>query len=289
MIDVLIIGKGPAGVSASLYTSRAGLSTVIIGKTATLKRSLLIENYYGFKDGISGEKLLADGEAQAIRFGARIVEDEVLSVEYEFGGEYFTAKTKSDSFDATAVLLATGSEVKSIRIRNLDRFIGKGIHYCVTCDGYFYRGKKVGVLGYTEYALHEVSEMRSFTSDITLLTNGRAAAGAPEGLKVNGKKIVSVAGDEYLKSVEYDDGTSEGFDGIFVAYGTASSVDFARKLGISLNGDMIEVDGSMGTNLKGLYAAGDCCSSVKQIAIAVGQGAAAGLSISEYIRKTRRQ
>lgn len=288
MVDVIIIGKGPAGVSASLYTSRANLNTLIIGKTGALGKSSRIDNYYGFRDGIAGEELLKNGEAQTLRFGTRIIEDEVISLEYEFDEEYFIVKTRNSSFESKAVLLATGSERKSIRIKDIDKFTGRGIHYCTTCDGYFYRNKKVGMLGYTEYALNEVLEMKQFTDNITLLTNGNALDGTVEGLPVNNKKIISVNGDEYLKNVEYDDGTLESFDGIFVAYGTASSVDFARKLGIVLNGDIIEVDGSQSTNLKGLYAAGDCCSKIKQIAVAVGQGAAAGLNILEYIRKTRR-
>lgn len=285
--DVVIIGKGPAGISASLYTARSNLKTLIIGKTSGLSKSHMIENYYGLKGGIPGGELLKQGEAQAVRFGAHILEDEVISIVYDFK-DTFTVKTKNDSYDTKAVLLATGSPRRSAAIRNMDKFTGKGIHYCTTCDGYFYRNRKVGMLGYNEYALNETAEMKNFTGDITLLTNGKDEIEGFEPLKVIRKKIASLEGDEYLQKVVFDDGSEETFDGIFVAYGTASSADFARKMGIIINKDLIEADNEQKTNIEGLYAAGDCCSTIKQVAVAVGQGAVAGMKISEFIRKMRR-
>lgn len=287
MYDVVIIGKGPAGISASLYTSRAGLNTLIIGKESVLSKSHKIDNYYGFEEGISGKLLLETGEKQAKRFNAKILEDEVIALKYDFQGK-FTTITKNDSFDSKVVLLATGSEKKKIPIKNIEKFEGRGIHYCTTCDGYFYRDKKVAILGYNEFARHELNEMKQFTQYITVLSNGIEPAVDFGKVPVNTKKVSSVEGDSYLKKVVYDDGTEEGFDGIFAAYGTASSVDFARKLGILIKDGIIEVDQDQKTNLEGLYAAGDCACRIKQVAVAVGQGAVAGLKISEFIRNLRR-
>lgn len=287
MYDVIIIGKGPAGISASLYTSRANLNTLIIGNSSSLSKSHAVDNYYGFEDGIGGEQLLRQGEKQTIRFGTHILEEEVIALEYDFEG-YYIVKTRNNRYTAKAVLLATGSEKKRIPIKNIDRFDGKGIHYCTTCDGYFYRGKKVALLGYNEYALHELEEMKQFTGDITVLTNGKSPEVDLKDVNVNTSKIVSLEGGEYLEKVIYDDGTEEKFDGIFVAYGTASSVDFARKLGVLIKDNIVEVDENQKTNLEGLYAAGDCSSQIKQVAVAVGQGAVAGLKISEYMRNIGR-
>jgi thioredoxin reductase (NADPH) len=287
MFDIIIIGKGPAGISASLYTSRANIKTLVIGSASSLSKSHLIDNYYGFKEGISGIELLKQGEAQTVRFGTHILEDEVIALEYDFEGT-FTVKTKSDSYKASTVLLATGSGKKRVSIKNIEKFTGKGVHYCTTCDGYFYRNKKVAILGFNEYALNESEEMKHFTKDLVLLTNGNQETPGFEGMDINRKKIVSVEGDDYLEKVVYEDGSEEEFDGIFAAYGTASSADFARKLGIILNGDIIEVDGDQKTNMNGLFAAGDCTSNIKQIAVAAGQGAVAGLKITEYIRNLRR-
>lgn len=287
MYDVIIIGRGPAGISASLYTSRADLKTLIIGKYSSLQKSLHIDNYYGFGQGISGEELLKQGEAQTLRFGTEVLEDEVIALEYDFEG-VFTVKTKSSSYNSKSVLLATGSEKKKIPIKNIDRFEGKGIHYCTTCDGYFYKGLKVGILGYNEYAQNELEEMKQFTQNITVLTNGNKAEAGFEGAVINSRKIYSLEGSDSLERVIYDNGSFEEFDGIFAAYGTASSVDFARKLGIIISNDIIETDDNQMTNLEGLYAAGDCASSIKQVAVAVGQGATAGLKLIEYIRNNRR-
>lgn len=287
MYDVIIVGKGPAGISASLYTSRSNLKTLVIGKSSNLVKSHQVDNYYGFEQGISGSELLANGEKQTKRFGTHIVDDEVIALEYDFEGT-FTVRTKGDSYQSSAVLLATGSGKKMIPIKNLNMFEGKGVHYCTTCDGYFYRNKKVAVLGYNEYGLNELKEMEHFSDNITLLTNGNKPVVDFGSAPVNEKKILALEGGEYLEKVIFEDGSEEAFDGIFIAYGTASSVDFARKLGILIKDGIIEVDGEQRTNLEGLYAAGDCSSAIKQVAVAVGQGAVAGLKISEYIRNIGR-
>lgn len=288
MYDVIIIGKGPAGISASLYTSRAGLKTLMLGKTSSLSKSHLVDNYYGFESGIQGNELLNRGERQTARFGTDIIDDEVIALLYDFEGK-FTVRTKDNSYDSKAVLLATGSEKTRIPIKNIDRFEGKGIHYCTVCDGYFYKNKKVAILGYNEYALNEIEEMKQFTGDITLLTNGNNITSDFGDILINKNKIIALEGSEFLEKILYHDGTEENFDAIFVAYGTASSVDFARKLGITIKDNIIEVDEGQKTNLEGLYAAGDCSSKIKQVAVSVGQGAVAGLKISEYIRNLGRE
>lgn len=287
MYDVIIIGKGPAGISASLYTSRAGLTTLVLGKISSLNKSHRVDNYYGFESGIPGYELLDFGEKQTLRFGTIIMDDEVIALEYDFDG-IFTVRTKSNSYQTNAVLLATGSEKTRIPIKNIDMFEGKGIHYCTVCDGYFYKNKKVAILGYNEYAKNEIDEMEQFTKDITLLTNGNVPTLDFGATAVVKKKIEGLSGSNFLESITYNDSTEEKFDGIFVAYGTASSVDFARKLGIAIKDNLIEVDEEQKTNLVGLYAAGDCVSKIKQIAVSVGQGAVAGLKIAEYIRNLRR-
>jgi thioredoxin reductase (NADPH) len=287
MYDIIIVGKGPAGISASLYTARANLKTLIIGKTSSLIKSHLVDNYYGFVHGVPGEELLRQGENQALKFGTEIIDDEVIALEYDFDGK-FTVKTKNNYFEARSVLLATGSEKLRIPIKNMERFEGKGVHYCTTCDGYFYRGKKVAILGYNEYAQYEAEEMKQFTDRITILTNGNDIKVDFGSIDINKNRIASLEGGEYIDEVVFSDGGSEKFDGIFVAYGTASSVDFARKLGITISNNIIDVDENQKTNLDGLYAAGDCASKIKQVSVSVGQGALAGLKIIEYIKNLGR-
>lgn len=287
--DVLIIGKGPAGISASLYTARANLKTIIIGKNnSVLKKAGRIENYYGFSEPVSGEFLLSEGEKQAAGLGIEIVEDEVIAIEKN---DFFEVVTPEQVYSAKAVLISTGQPQKKVRIENLERFEGNGVSYCSTCDGYFYKGLKVGVLGFKDYAIHEAIELEAFTKDITIYTNGMEPqltekfAEEAYRFKVNTRPVARLEGKDFLQNIYFKDGTMEELDGLFVAYESASSTDFARKLGVLTEGNSILVDMHQQTNIEGLYAAGDCTGGFKQIATAVGQGALAGRGIIEYIRK----
>lgn len=288
MYDVIIIGKGPAGISASLYTVRANMKTLVIGKNdSALMKTDKIENYYGFSEVISGQFLLREGEKQALRLGVEIVEDEVIAIEKE---EYFKVTTIGGEFLGKAVLLATGQQQKKLNIKNLEKFEGKGVSYCTTCDGFFYRNLKVGVLGYKDYAIHEAIELETFTKNITIYTNGMELevtekfADKAKSFNINTKPIAALEGGDFLRSIHFDDNTFENIDGLFVAYKSASSADFARRLGIITDNDSIVVDKDQKTNLDGVFAAGDCTGGFKQIATAVGQGALAGRRIIEYVR-----
>ncbi len=288
MYDVIIIGKGPAGISAALYTARANLKTLIIGTNqSVLLKTDKIENYYGFENPISGKYLLEQGENQIKRIGAQIIEDEVIGVEKE---ECFTVITTNEKYHAKSVLMATGQPTKQIKIENLNKFEGIGISYCTTCDGFFYNNLKVGVLGYKDFAIHEAKELEAFTKNITIYTNGMEPdlnqKSLVEAVKygLNTKKVVKVDGSEFLQKIFFEDGTSEDIDGLFVAYESASSIDFARKLGVMTEGNSIVVDQFQQTNVEGLLAAGDCTGGFKQISVAVGHGAMAGRKLIEYVR-----
>lgn len=288
MYDAIIIGRGPAGLSASLYTVRANLRTLIIGKgDSRLLKADKIDNYFGFSNTVSGERLLNEGEQQARRLGAEIVEDEVIALEKK---DYFEVTASNRLYTAKAILLATGQPQKKVIIENLSEFEGRGVSYCATCDGFFYNNLKVGVLGYKDYAMHEASDLLANTGDITIYTNGReldvsdAYRETAKKFRVNKKHIGKLDGGEFLQRIHFDDGTSEELDGLFVAYDSASTLDFARKMGILADGSTIVVDRKQQTNMEGVFAAGDCSSAFKQISVAVGQGAIAGKAIVEYVR-----
>lgn len=289
MYDVIIIGKGPAGISASLYTSRAQLSTLIVGGNSNLAKSLKVDNYYGFPGGISGDKLLELGEEQAKELGVTIIDDLVLSIGFENG--LFSVITRNKEFETKALLIATGQETNKVKIENIENFEGKGIHYCVVCDGFFYRDKKVGILGYTDYAVHEALELYNFSKDVTIYTNGKELQIsdlskdeiAKNNIKINKNEIEKFEGENNLERIVFAN-SEEETEGIFVAYGYASSSDFAKKLGILSNKGLISVDKDHKTNVPGIFAAGDCTSEFKQISVVVGQGAIAGHKIIEYLR-----
>lgn len=290
--DVIIIGKGPAGVSCAIYTTRANMKTLVIGKSdSMLLKADKIENYYGFEDPIGGKELLETGIKQALRLGTQIAEDEVVSIEKT---DIFKVTGVNGEYEATAVLIATGAPVVRVPVKNLDKFEGNGISYCTTCDGFFYRNKKVGVLGYTDYAIHEAIDLSAFTQDITLYTNNMplsVSENLKENLdkfKINTSKIKELQGQDRIEEIVFQDDSKESIQGLFIAYGSASSSSFALKMGIATEGKSIVVDEKMETNIPGLFAAGDCTGVFKQVSVAVGQGALASRQIIDYIRKTRK-
>ena len=288
MYDVIIIGRGPAGLSASLYTVRANLKTLIIGKyDSRLLKAEKIDNYFGFSTSISGEQLLSAAEQQAQRLGAEIVEDDVIALAKE---DFFKVTASKQQYLGKALLLATGQPQKKVNIGNLSEFEGKGVSYCATCDGFFYNNLKVGVLGFKDYAVHEATDLLANTRNIVIYTNGReldiseAFKASVKQFEVNTKPVVKIDGGEFLQRIHFNDGTSEELDGLFVAYDSASTLDFARKMGILADGNTVVIDRKQQTNLEGVFAAGDCASDLKQVSVAVGQGAVAGKAIIEYVR-----
>jgi thioredoxin reductase (NADPH) len=288
MKDVVIIGKGPAGISAALYTVRANLETTILGnEESAIIKADKIDNYYGFAESISGKDLLRAGEEQAKRIGAKIVNTEVYGIEQMAEG--FIVKTSQANYEAKTVLIATGQTLKKADIKNLDKYEGIGVSYCTTCDGFFYKNLAVGVVGSGEYALHEASELETFTKNITIFTNGVELdvkdKSIIEKYEVEKRKIIQINGEESIKSVTLEDGTERDIDGLFIAAGSASGVDFARKMGVLFDGNNIVVDKDQKTNIPGLFAAGDVTGGFKQISTAVGQGAIAGRRIIEFVRQ----
>ncbi len=288
MFDVIIIGRGPAGLSAAIYTVRGGLKTLVIGQdNSALRKAERIENYFGFSEPVSGQYLLEEGEKQAARLGVKFDYNEVVALEKS---EFFEVYTTDQNYSCKAVLLASGQQVVRLKIDRLAEFEGNGISYCTTCDGFFYKGLKVGVLGYKDFVMHEAMELEPLTKDITIYTNGRELEltnkyeKIAERFRINNKAIKSIDGKDFVEGIIFEDGTKEELAGLFVAFDSASSTDFARKLGVITNKNAVVVDEKQRTNLEGLFAAGDCTGGFKQVSTAVGQGAVAGKQIIEYVR-----
>lgn len=198
MYDVIIVGAGPAGISASLYTVRRNLKTLIIYKEkSTLEKSKKIENYYGFENGINGEELYNIGIRQAKNIGAEILKDEVTNIQIDYlksnidnKKQIFRVQTLSDEFESKAVILATGNKKSKPNIKNMDKYEGKGISYCAVCDGFFYKNKDVAVIGNGDYAISEAMDLQNIAKSITILTNGRQAPEyRTENVDVNTKEI----------------------------------------------------------------------------------------------------
>lgn len=284
MAKIIIIGSGPAGISAALYTVRAGVETTILSKgSGALQKTEKIENYYGFAQPVTGPELAAAGIAQAKRLGAKFVEAEVVGLSYE---EDYVVETTAGTYHADGVIIATGSPRKTPRIAGVAELEGRGVSYCAVCDAFFYRGKNVVVLGNGEYALHEAAALQPVAGSVTVLTDGADAAAAfPAEVEVNTAKIAKIEGEERVSGVLFEDGARLAADGVFVAYGVAGSAELARKIGAETEGSRIVVDANCATALPGLYAAGDCTGGLLQIAKAVYEGAKAGTELIKHLRK----
>lgn len=287
--DVLIIGKGPAGISASLYIARAGRSVAVIGKDlGALERAEKIENYYGLSEAPTGADLARLGVAQAERLGVAIISEEVISLGME--GDFVvrtSAGEEGTEYRSRAVLLATGKQRTVLKLPGFEEFRGSGISFCATCDGFFYRGKRIAVVGSGDYAAGELRELMHFTNDYTLFTNGErlTARDLPVGLPIVMDKISLFGGSGKLEWIETANGTQYPVDGAFIAIGTAGATDFAAKLGLELNGTEIMVNGDFMTNIPGVFAAGDCIGGFLQVAKAVSDGAMSAKGILAFLKR----
>lgn len=281
--DAIVIGKGPAGISAGIYIKRAGLNPLVIGKDiGALEKNNRIDNYYGFENGIDGKELILKGIKQAENLNIQVETDEVINVILD---ENYKVYTRNNVYESKALILATGSSRKTPNIKGIKEFEGKGVSYCATCDAFFYRNKEVAILGSGDYAIHEAMELKPIVKKVTILTNGESIIeNRSSELEVNDKKIKQIRGSQIVEQVEFNDETNINVSAIFVAIGVASSTDLAKKIGAIVENNKIKVDNEMKTNVSGLYACGDCTGGMLQICKSVYEGAKAGLSVVQYIR-----
>lgn len=286
MYDVIIIGAGPAGVSAAVYAKRGALNVLVIAKdTGTLEKAKKIENYYGFKS-ITGEELYKNGLEQLKHLNIELVKDEVVQLNYT---NKFEVTTVNNVFESKYVVLATGVSRNVPNIRGIKEFEGKGVSYCAICDAFFYRNKNVAVLGSGNYAIHEAEILKPVAKSVTLLTNNeKLVENRDIDLNVNEKKIREVRGYDKVDEVVFDDDTKEKVNGIFVAIGTASTNDLARKIGARVENNNIVVNENLETNVPGLYACGDCTGGILQISKATYEGTKVGLEIINKIKNGKK-
>ncbi len=285
MYDVIVLGKGPAGIQAAVYIKRSNLNVLIIGKDGgALSKAEKIANYYGFTQ-ISGPELLEQGFKQAQSLNIEIVSEEVTGLSY---GLEYTVTTTQNTYQSKAVIIATGSPRATIKIPNLKELEGKGVSYCAICDAFFYRKKIVGVLGHGDYAAQEAHELVNVADEVIVFTNGLEPTGHFDSrVKFVKDKIKNLVGIDRLQAITLDNDSTIELSGLFIALGSASATDLALKIGALVENNKIVVDEKKQTNVPGLFAAGDCTPGIMQIAKAVGDGCIAGLETIAYIRKLK--
>lgn len=293
--DVLVVGCGPAGLMASIYTGRAQLKTVIFGNPTkgNLYKSHIIANYFGFDEPITGPELTQKGILHAKKFGVEMFEEEIVDIRVNEDGTFTLKDEKQREYSSKTVILATGQSYALSGIKNEQALTGKGVSYCVTCDGFFFRQKKVVVIGSGNYAAEEALQLLNYTQDITILSHGKEFSFSEEmrkALEANNIKvqktprIKEIAGTEKAEKLILLDGSEIVMDGVFMAVGVAGATAFAKKLGLEMNNNYIKIDLEGKTNIPGLFAAGDCTGTPPQVASSVGGGCNAALSAIKLIR-----
>lgn len=294
MFDTIIIGGGPAGITASLYIKRAGFNVLVFTKgEGALSKASKIENYYGFEKPISGKELVENGIKQAKLLGVNILEKEVIGIKYSENNCYEVVvanNSKDEKYTAKTIVLATGANRYIPKINGVKEFEGKGVSYCAICDAAFYKNKDVAVLGNGEYAIGEIEELLPVVKSVVMLTDGKdyiQNRNNNEKLKINDKKIVEFRGTDRIEEVRFEDDSTEKINGVFIAQGIASSLDFAKKLGAIIENNCIVVNKDMETTIPNVYAAGDCTGGILQISKAVYEGTKAGLAIINNLRNAK--
>lgn len=290
MHDTIIIGAGPAGISAAIYCARAGLKTILIGeqKKSQLWKAPTIENYFGISSA-KGQKMLSTGIKQAKGFRTMIIDDEVVSIK-QAGQEFLVKTSKGKKHSGKTIIFATGMPLCYSGIKNEEKLTGRGVHYCAVCDGFFYKGKKIAVIGNGNFAAEQAIELSSYTKDISIISNGKkfemnrkyANELRKKKIKQISTRVISFEGEKKLENIQTTKGRMK-FDGAFMGIG-CSAASFAKRFGIETKGTTIVIDTECKTNVPGIYAAGACTGEISQVSVAVGEGCKAAISAIKQMR-----
>jgi len=298
--EVIIIGGGPAGLTASLYTSRARLQTLLIQNAlfgGQMTTTELIENYPGFPQGVTGDELSRLMEEQAKRFGLETINEEVVEVKLE--GNLKEVRTYESNYSWEALIICTGTEYRKLGVPGEKEFTGKGISYCATCDGAFFKDSQIFVVGGGDSALTEALFLTKFVKELTIIHRRdelRATKIYQERALANSKikflwnsVVQEIKGDQIVRSVlvkNVKTGEVKEFatEGIFLFVGLIPRTQFLKGL-INMDEEgYIITDDKCETSVKGIFAAGDCRKKLlRQIATAVGEGATAAFAAEKYL------
>lgn len=300
--DVIILGGGPAGLTAGIYAGRNLLKTLIIEKTSVGGNAILtekIDNYPGFPEGITGEELAKKMETQAKKFGVKILESDVQKISVE--GYWKIVEASNGTYRSLSLIIATGTRPRRLEVPGEDRFMGKGVSYCAVCDGAFFTGKKVAVVGGGDSALEEAIYLTKFAEDVTIIHRRdtlraerivqQKAFSNPKIKFLWSHIIKSIEGEKKVERLILEDlKTHETktfpVDGVFIYVGLIPNTElFKGILNLDSNGFII-TDEKMQTSVPGIYAAGDVRGKVlRQLVTAVADGAIAAIEASKFLEE----
>lgn len=301
--DVIVIGGGPAGLSASLYLAREDFHPLVIAGLEAGGQLLLtttVENYPGFPEGIQGPELVDRFRKQSSRFGTRFVDENAVSIDLK--SRPFTVKTASDEYKANCIIVATGASPRLLGLESEKKFIGKGVSTCATCDAPFFKNKKVIVVGGGDTAMEDSDFLTKFAESVTIVHRRdefRASKIMQERVKSNKKiniiwnsEVVEILGDAKvtgarIKNVVNGDESTIETDGVFMAIGYSPNTKFLEGVLPMENGYIVTKD-DVNTDIPGVYVAGDDADfKYRQAATAVGSGVKAALEARAYIQQLK--
>jgi len=300
--NVIIVGSGPAGYAAALYTARAALEPLVFEGSVTAGGALMntteVENYPGFRDGIMGPALMEEMRTQAERFGAELIADDV--VEVDLTGEVKVVRTATDTYTARSVILATGSGYRRLDLPREEELSGRGVSWCATCDGFFFREQAIAVVGGGDSAIEEATFLTRFGSKVYLIHRRdglRASKIMQERAFADPKleilwnsEIAEITGEDRLESVTLRDtvtGETRPLEvtGLFIAIGhDPRSELLGAQVDLDDNGYVLVQHPTTLTNLPGVFACGDVVDhNYRQAVTAAGTGCSAALDAERYV------
>lgn len=296
--DVGIIGSGPAGLSAAIYAKRANLSAVVIEKeyegTGQIAESGQVDNYLGLP-GISGYDLGEQFREHAVKLGVSFLEQEVTEIKKEDSTVFTIIFEDGSAVETKTVIYAAGATPRRANIPGEQEYSGKGISYCAICDGSFYRGKKVAVLGGGDTALDDAVYLADLAEQVYVIHRRKEFRGAAATVEKLRKKenvtfilehqVKEITGAEKVNGVVLEDGTAIAVDGVFVAYGSVPQTDLLKELVTLDAAGYVKAEETGETSLAGLYVAGDArTKKLRQVVTAVSDGANAATAVVEYLK-----
>jgi|GEM_PF-494179 thioredoxin reductase (NADPH) len=302
LIDVAIVGAGPAGLAAALYTARVGLKTVVFGDPyqSQLAKAGIVENYLTFVEPIQGLELVEKMIAHSTRWGAQLREEEIRQITRDENLFHLVAANGIDMFCAYTVILAMGTKFKKLGVKGEEEFYARGVSYCTLCDGPLYKGAPVAVVGFGNEAAAAALRMSAIASSVDLIsTHARLGADmllqerleeAENVTAFNNIEIKEIAGDASgVTHIRFQprmgDAVVRQVKAVFVEVGTLPASALAADLGVELEGQFIKVQHLQETNVPGIFAAGDLTGSrARQAAISVGDGTRAAIGAIDYIK-----
>jgi len=284
--DLLVVGAGPGGLSAAVTVRARAKSVLIIGNqefSLKLEKAAHIDNYLGLP-GITGKELASKFRQHCLQAGAEIVEEKVKNI-YHLKEEFQVMTEKNNLYRGKTLLLATGVTTTHALPKEKE-LLGRGVSYCATCDGMFYRDKKVAVISYTQEGEEEANFLADICSEVYYIAGYRSEKNLKEKVQVIIQTPKGILGEERVQGVDLGEKIVE-VEGVFIA---RESVPLEELLpGLAMQDKFIEVDRNMATNVAGVFAAGDCIGKPYQISKAVGEGQIAALSAAKYLEEKNRE